>query len=104
MYGLKAMVAELLRQVRVLNPQWGTDQIADVLIVDGMIGAIQPQITDWPRETQVQDCQGWVLGPGLWDLYSHGGEPGFEERETLASLLAGGPGRRIHPDYPVAGY
>ncbi|NJK37155.1 MAG: dihydroorotase [Oscillatoriales cyanobacterium RM2_1_1] len=82
------MVAELLRQVRVLNPQWGTDQIADVLIVDGMIGAIQPQITDWPRETQVQDCQGWVLGPGLWDLYSHGGEPGFEERETLASLLA----------------
>ncbi|MBD2019612.1 dihydroorotase, partial [Leptolyngbya sp. FACHB-36] len=35
----------------------------------------------------VQDCRGWVLGPGLVDLYSHSGEPGFEERETLASLL-----------------
>jgi dihydroorotase len=29
-----------------------------------------------------------VLGPGLVDLYSHSGEPGFEERETLASLVS----------------
>jgi dihydroorotase len=35
----------------------------------------------------VRDCQGLVLAPGLVDLYSHSGEPGFEERETLSSLL-----------------
>ncbi len=29
-----------------------------------------------------------MLGPGLVDLYSQCGEPGFEERETLASLSA----------------
>jgi dihydroorotase len=35
-----------------------------------------------------------ILGPGLVDLYSHSGEPGFEDRETLRSLqqaaIAGG--------------
>jgi dihydroorotase len=30
-----------------------------------------------------------VLMPGLVDLYSHSGEPGHEERETLESLLKG---------------
>lgn len=82
------MTSELLKQVRVIDPATATDRIADVLIVDGTIQAIADTISDQPPQTQVQDCQGWVLGPGLVDLYSHSGEPGFEERETLASLRA----------------
>ena len=27
------------------------------------------------------------MGPGLTDIYSHSGEPGFEDRETLESLM-----------------
>ncbi|NHC35524.1 dihydroorotase [Scytonema millei VB511283] len=82
-------MSELLRQVRVIDPVTGSDrQACDVLIVDGAIAAIGSQLTDYPADTQVKDCQGLVLGTGLVDLYSHSGEPGFEERETLATLAA----------------
>lgn len=81
------MTSELLQQVRVIDPVSGTDQIADVLIDDGYIRSVTNHISDVPDNTRVRDCQGLILGPGLVDLYSHSGEPGFEERETLISLL-----------------
>lgn len=81
------MVSELLQQVRVIDAVGETDQVADVLIVDGQIQAIAPQISDISADTAVKDGRGLLLGNGLVDLYSHSGEPGFEERETLASLL-----------------
>ena len=88
------MPSHLIQQVRVLDPISATDQVADVLIVDGWIRAIAPQITDIPSQTEVLPGQGKILAPGLVDLYSHSGEPGFESRETLASLtqaaIAGG--------------
>ncbi|MGV0026392.1 dihydroorotase [Phormidesmis priestleyi] len=77
----------LLQQVRLIDPVADTDQVVDVLIENGVIGAIAPQLTDIPSETQIQPCHGLVLGPGLIDLYSHSGEPGFEERESLESLI-----------------
>ena len=82
------MTSELLQQVRVIDPVSETDQLADVLIADGVIKAVEKRISDYSADTQLRDCQGLVLGPGLIDLYSHSGEPGFEERETLASLTS----------------
>lgn len=91
---VEVMNSKLLQQVRVLDPVNGTDEVGDVLIAGGVIKAIAPQISDFPPDTQRLDCRGLVLGPGLVDLYSHTGEPGFEERETLQSLqqaaIAGG--------------
>lgn len=81
------MTTELLQQVRVIDPVSGIDNITDVLIADGVIQAIAPNIPNTRPDTQIRDCRGLVLGPGLVDLYSHSGEPGFEERETLASFL-----------------
>ncbi|MBD1941344.1 dihydroorotase [Coleofasciculus sp. FACHB-712] len=81
------MMNELLQQVRVIDPVSGTDQIADILIADGYIQAVETEISDLSADTTVRDCRGFVVGPGLVDLYSHSGEPGFEERETLASLV-----------------
>ena len=81
------MNSELLQQVRVLDPVSGTDQLADVLIADGFIKAVESKISEMPTDTLVRNCQGLVLGPGLVELYSHSGEPGFEERETWSSLL-----------------
>jgi dihydroorotase len=81
------MVGQLLKQVRVIDPVSKRDQIADVLVIDGYIKTIESYINDYPENTEVIDCEGLILGPGLVDLYSHSGEPGFEERETLNSLL-----------------
>ncbi len=81
------MSSELLQQVRILDPLSQADRVADVLIEEGKVSAIADSISEYPADTQVQDAQGWVLGPGLVDLYSHSGEPGFEDRETLQSLM-----------------
>lgn len=82
----------LLQQVRSLDPVENVDRITDVLIEDGIIRAFAP--SEIPPGTKIQPCAGKILAPGLIDLYSHSGEPGFEERETLASIeqaaIAGG--------------
>ncbi|MBD3881650.1 dihydroorotase [Phormidium tenue FACHB-886] len=83
-------MSDLLRSVRLLDPLSHTDRPTDVLIAEGMIQAIAEHISDsdLPPDTQIQDCTELVLGTGLVDLYSHSGEPGFESRETLTSLMA----------------
>lgn len=81
------MSIDLLKEVRVIDPVADTDRTADVLIVDGIIQSVEEQIHDPPPQTQVKDCTGLILGPGLVDLYSHSGEPGHEDRETLDSLM-----------------
>ena len=81
------MTCELLQNVRVLDPVSETDRIADILINEGKIEAIESKIVEIPAGAEVRDCRGLILGPGLVDIYSHSGEPGFEDRETLESLL-----------------
>ncbi|MEH1850411.1 MAG: dihydroorotase [Nostoc sp.] len=78
---------ELLQKVRVIDPISEIDELFDVLITDGYIKAVASHISDISSDTKIRDCQGLVLGPGLVDLYSHSGEPGFEERETISSFL-----------------
>jgi len=77
---------ELLQQVKILDPISGTEKTADVLIIDGYIKAVENQIYEFPSDTKVSNCHDLILAPGLVDLYSHSGEPGFEERETIESL------------------
>ncbi|MCJ8283086.1 MAG: dihydroorotase [Rivularia sp. ALOHA_DT_140] len=83
------MTIELLQQVRVINPSENTDRVADVLIEDGYIRSVgdKIKIVDIPENTSISNCQSLILGTGLIDLYSHSGEPGFEERETVTSVL-----------------
>lgn len=77
---------ELLQQVRVIDPVSAIDRVADVLIDEGAIADVADSIPADPSHTLVQNCQGQILMPGLVDLYSRAGEPGFEDRETLDSL------------------
>jgi dihydroorotase len=81
------IMIKLLKQARVIDAVSGTDQIADVKIENGRIVDIAASIEELSESTEIIDCQGFILGTGLIDLYSHSGEPGFEERETLSSLL-----------------
>ncbi|MFP3344762.1 hypothetical protein R0J87_19995, partial [Halomonas sp. SIMBA_159] len=79
-------LTQLLQQVCLLDPASDHEQVADVLIENNQIQEVAPQITDYPSHTEVRDADGLILAPGLVDLYSHSGEPGHEDRETLASL------------------
>lgn len=83
------MTTTLLRQVRLLDPLSGVDQVADVLMAEGVFQAIAPHLSEVSTVDETVDATGQVLVPGLVDLYSHSGEPGHESRETLASLMQG---------------
>lgn len=79
------MVRQLIRQVRVIDPLSATDRVASVRVVDGAIEAIGDRL---PVDgAEVIEAKGQVLLPGLVDLHSHSGEPGYESRETLHQLL-----------------
>jgi dihydroorotase len=70
-----------LEQVRLIDPTRDRDEITTVTLDQG-------KLVPTTKGAEVIDGRGLILGPGLVDLYSHCGEPGFEERETIASLTA----------------
>jgi dihydroorotase len=74
----------LIKGGRVLDPASGLDQIADVRLRDGRVAAIAPSLPAESGERLV-DAHGRLVAPGLVDLHCHLGEPGYEDRETLAS-------------------
>ncbi|MBB5959542.1 N-acyl-D-aspartate/D-glutamate deacylase [Saccharothrix tamanrassetensis] len=59
----------LLRGGRVVDPGTGLDQVADVLVRDGRIAAVGPDLAA-PDATTV-DVTGRIVGPGFIDLHSH---------------------------------
>ncbi|MDJ0681101.1 MAG: dihydroorotase [Xenococcaceae cyanobacterium MO_167.B52] len=78
----------LLKQVRILDAVAKCDRVADVLIVNNRIEAIEANVNNFPHDTEIIEAQELILGTGLWDIYSHSGEPGQEARETFQSLAA----------------
>ena len=87
---------ELIQQVWVIDAVSQTDQVCDVLIQRGRITAIAPSLSEVPPDVTVLEGRGKLLIPGLVDLYSHSGEPGFESRETLKISTAVSPGRGLY--------
>jgi dihydroorotase len=77
---------QLLQQVRILNPIDRTSRVGDILVIDGKIEPVSAN-TKLPANLETLPGAHLILAPGLVDLYSHSGEPGHEERETLTSLL-----------------
>lgn len=76
-----------LRRARLIDPESGRDEMGDCLIENGLILALGPDCAGGhlPPGTEVIDCGGKVLAPGLIDMRVFIGEPGFEHRETLKS-------------------
>ncbi len=71
----------------IIAPAQGLNGKGGLLIEDGWILAAGPKVTrdSVGSGTQVFDCSGLTLIPGLVDMRVFTGEPGTEYRETLAS-------------------
>src|SRR5918994_2186014 len=81
----------LLKNARLIDPTGNREGNGAVLIRDGMIADIAWGASPTPSEgTQVIDCAGHVLCPGLIDMRAFVGEPGAEHRETLKSASEAG--------------
>jgi dihydroorotase len=77
----------LLANARIVDPSRDLDFPGDLLIADGVIRDARRGIgaAGVPEGTEVIDCKGRVVAPGLIDMRAFVGEPGAEHRETLAS-------------------
>jgi len=71
---------------RVISPDDGLDADLDILIEDGIVRQIDPQLSASAAETI--DARGQIVAPGFVDLHVHLREPGGEISETLESGLA----------------
>ncbi|HIT01376.1 MAG TPA: dihydroorotase [Candidatus Enterenecus merdae] len=76
----------LIKGGRVIDPASGFDQTVDLRIENGRITGLGPGL-DSPG-AQVISAAGMVVAPGLVDLHVHLREPGFEEKETVATGCA----------------
>jgi dihydroorotase len=77
----------LLANARILDPSRELDFPGDLLIADGVIRDAKRGIgaAGVPEGTEVVDCKGRIVAPGLIDMRAFVGEPGAEYRETLAT-------------------
>ncbi|MDO8692434.1 MAG: dihydroorotase [Dehalococcoidia bacterium] len=81
-----AQTSLLIRAGRLLDPGQSLDCEADLLMDGGRITAIGR-----PGSLQGEDvfpAEGLVVAPGFIDLHCHLREPGFEEKETIATGTA----------------
>ena len=77
----------LLTNARIVDPSRDLDMAGDLLIADGVIREAKRGIgaAGVPEGTEVVDCKGKVVAPGLVDMRAFVGEPGAEYRETFAT-------------------
>jgi dihydroorotase len=77
----------LLTNARIVDPSRELDFPGDLLIAEGVIRDAKRGIgaAGVPQGTEIVDCKGHIVAPGLVDMRAFVGEPGAEHRETLAS-------------------
>src|SRR5450755_1807318 len=77
----------LLANARIVDPSRDFDIVGDLLIADGVIREAKKGIgaAGVPEGTDVIDCRGKLIAPGLVDMRAFIGEPGAGHRESFAS-------------------
>ena len=77
----------LIKNGRLVDPASGLDQVGDLAITSGRIGAIGKVPADFAAD-RVIDATGLIGAPGLVDLAARLREPGHEHEGMLESELA----------------
>jgi dihydroorotase len=76
------MNSVLLKNGRIIDPATNRDETGDLLIVDGRI-ADKSEIQN--PKSEIIDCTGLLITPGLIDIHVHLREPGQSAKETIAT-------------------
>jgi dihydroorotase len=79
----KEAISLLIRGGHIIDPSRDIDQVGDLLIAEGKIVQIGGTVT--LSKAQNLDATGLVVCPGFIDLHCHLREPGFEDKETIAT-------------------
>ncbi len=74
----------LVRRGHIVDPCQAIDQVGDLLVYKGNIEAAGGEIAIQPDQAVI-DATGLVVCPGFVDLHCHLREPGFEDKETIAT-------------------
>ncbi|GAH84146.1 unnamed protein product [marine sediment metagenome] len=81
----------LIHGGRIVDPSQGIDQVGDLLVDEGKIiqlggTVILSAAKDLEaKQRLVIDATGLIVCPGFIDLHCHLREPGFEDKETIAT-------------------
>jgi len=82
-------ISLLIRGGRIIDPSQGIDQVGDLLIAKGKVvhlgGTMPTVIASEAKQSPVIDATGLIICPGFVDLHCHLREPGFENKETIAT-------------------
>ena len=76
-------ISLLISGGHIIDPSQGIDQVSDLLISQGKIVQIGGNAV--AGRTQKLDARGLIICPGFIDLHCHLREPGFEDKETIAT-------------------
>lgn len=71
----------LIKGGQVINPATGMDEVADVLVENGMVSKIEKNMKV-KAERQI-NAKGCYVMPGFIDMHVHLRDPGFEQKETI---------------------
>ncbi len=74
----------LIRGGRIIDPSQGIDHVGDLFILDGKVAWLGEGKTP-ASGYSVREAKGLVVCPGFIDLHCHLRQPGFEDKETIAS-------------------
>ncbi len=76
----------LIRNGRVIDPASNVDMTADVLVENGIVSKVMPQIQD--QADQQINAESCYVMPGFIDLHVHLRDPGQEHKETVVTGAA----------------
>ena len=76
----------LIKNARMIDPAGVLDESGDILIAGGVILQIGKDLT--ADGATVIDASGLIACPGFIDLHCHLRQPGYEDKETIASGAA----------------
>jgi dihydroorotase len=74
----------IIKGGRIIDPANGIDELGNILIADGLIKSVGKETSLTPN-AEVIDAKGKVVCPGFIDLHCHLRQPGYEQKETIAT-------------------